>query len=80
MLQAAVVPPPSGTRRALERYFAVALYLLLVAGFATLASTGRLDAPSLLLASLALMFRGYLVAKGQQFNISERTASLLTLI
>src|SRR5512146_2026441 len=80
MLQPAVVPPPSGTRRALERYFAVALYLLLVAGFATLASTGRLDAPSLLLASLALMFRGYLVAKGQQFNISERTASLLTLI
>src|SRR5512146_2512223 len=80
MLQAAVVPPPSGTRRALERYFAVALYLLLVAGFATLASTGRLDAPSLLLAGLALMFRGYLVAKGQQFVISERTASLLTLV
>src|SRR5512146_48894 len=80
MLQAAVVPPPSGTRRALERYFAVALYLLLVAGFATLASTGRLDAPSLLLAGLALMFRGYLVAKGREFAISERTASLLTLI
>jgi len=80
MLQEAVVPPPTGTSRALERYFAVALYLLLVAGFATLASTGRLDAPSLLLAGLALMFRGYLVAKERQFNISERTASLLTLI
>ena len=80
MLQEAAVPPLAGTSRALERYFAVALYFLLVAGFATLASTGRLDAPSLLLAGLALMFRGYLVAKGQQFNISERTASLLTLI
>jgi len=80
MLQEAVAPPPAGTSRALERYFAVALYLLLVAGFATLASTGRLDAPSLLLAGLALIFRGYLIAKGRQFNISERTASLLTLI
>ena len=80
MLQAAAVSPPSGTSRALERYFAISLYLLLVAGFATLASTGRLDAPSILLAGLALIFRGYLVAKQQRFHISERTASLLTLI
>ena len=79
MLQAAAVPSAS-TSRALERYFRLAIYLLLVAGFATLASTGKLDAPSVLLVALALTFRGYLLAKGRELVISERTASLLTLI
>ena len=80
MFQETAVSSPDSTSRALERYFEIALYLLLVAGFATLASTGKLDAPSVLLVGLALIFRGYLVAKGQQVVISERIASLLTLI
>jgi transglutaminase-like putative cysteine protease len=71
---------PASTSRVLERYFEVALYLLLVAGFATLASTGKLDLPSVVLIGLVLMFRGYLVAQGRQVIISDRTASLLTLI
>jgi transglutaminase-like putative cysteine protease len=70
----------AGTSRAIERYFQVALYLLLVAGFATLASTGRLEGPSLLLMGLALAVRGYLLGKRRELVISERTASLLTLI
>ncbi|HTM42378.1 MAG TPA: hypothetical protein VL177_15765, partial [Terriglobales bacterium] len=80
MVQSATVLEPAGTSRAIERYFHLALYLLLVAGFATLASTGKLEAPSLLLVGLALVIRGYLLAKGRELVISERTASLLTLI
>lgn len=70
----------TSTTRALERYFKLALYLLMVAGFATLASTGKLDPPSLLLVGFALVLRGYILASGRHFTISERTASLLTLI
>ena len=80
MHQQAKVLTPASTSRVLERYFEVALYLLLVAGFATLASTGKLDFPSVLLVGLVLMFRGYLVGKGRQVVISDRTASLLTLL
>ena len=80
MLQEAAVAPAASTSRALDRYFEIALYLLLVAGFATLASTGKLDSPSLLLVSLALVFRGLLLARAREVVISERTASLLTLI
>ena len=80
MLQEISTAPAAGTAGALERYFEVALYLLMVAGFATLASTGKLDTPSLLLVGLALVIRGYLLAKRRRFSISERTASLLTLI
>ena len=80
MVPSATVLEPAGTSRAIERYFHLALYLLLVAGFATLASTGKLEAPSLLLVGLALVIRAYLLAKGRELVISERTASLLTLI
>jgi protein-glutamine gamma-glutamyltransferase len=80
MHQQANVLTPASTSRALERYFEVALYLLLVAGFATLASTGKLDLPSVALVGLVLIFRGYLVAQGRQVVISDKTASLLTLI
>jgi transglutaminase-like putative cysteine protease len=75
-----MILPPRGNRRAIDGYFHLALYLLLVTGFLTLASTGKLDAPSLLLGGLALMFRGYLLFTRRQFVISERTASLLTLV
>jgi protein-glutamine gamma-glutamyltransferase len=80
MFPEAAVSSPGGTSRAIERYFEIALYLLLLAGFGTLASTGKMDAPSILLAGLALMFRGYLVVQGRQLVISERVAALLTLI
>ena len=80
MHQQAMVPTPASTSRVLERYFEVALYLLLVAGFATLASTGKLDLPSVVLVGLVLIFRGYLVAQGRQVVISDKIASLLTLI
>jgi transglutaminase-like putative cysteine protease len=71
---------PLTAGRVIERYFQLSLYLLVVAGFATIAATGKLDFPSLLLVALALVVRGYQIAKEQQFLISERVTSLLTLL
>jgi transglutaminase-like putative cysteine protease len=80
MLSSSTTAEPLTTSRVIDRYFQVSLYLLVIAGFATIAVTGKLDAPSLLLATVALMVRGYQVAKDQQSLISERVSTLLTLI
>ncbi|MGA8068590.1 MAG: DUF3488 domain-containing protein, partial [Terriglobales bacterium] len=66
--------------KAIERYFNGALYLLVLTGFATLASTGGLDLPAVLLVALALAFRGYQLLTRREFVISERWTTLLTLI
>ena len=65
---------------AIERYFQVSLYLLIATGFATLASTGRLDAPALILVTLALLCRGYLLVRGRTLQLPERLTSYLTLV
>ena len=64
---------------AIRRYFDVGLYLLIFTGFATLASTGRLDIPTVLLVSLALLFRGYFLARRWHVLLSERWTNLLTI-
>jgi protein-glutamine gamma-glutamyltransferase len=64
---------------AVQRYFEVALYLLLFTGFGTLASTGGLDTVTVLLVSAALLFRGYLLASRRRLLIPERSISALTL-
>ena len=40
--------------KAIERYFNVALYVLVLCGFGALASTGGLDLPAVLLVGFAL--------------------------
>jgi transglutaminase-like putative cysteine protease len=64
---------------AIERHFQVSLFLLLSTGFATLASTGRLDGLSLLLAGIGLVLRGWQLARNYEFRISERWTSWITL-
>jgi protein-glutamine gamma-glutamyltransferase len=64
---------------AVQRYFEVALYLLVFTGFGTLASTGGLDTVTVLLVSAALLFRGYLLATRRILLIPERSISALTL-
>jgi protein-glutamine gamma-glutamyltransferase len=64
---------------AIERYFQVSLYLLVLTGFGTLASTGTLDAPAVLLVGMALLVRGYLLAKRSDIQIPSRWVNLLTL-
>jgi transglutaminase-like putative cysteine protease len=64
---------------AIRRYFDVGLYLLIFTGFGTLASTGRLDFPSVLFVTGALLFRGYVLARRRQVLLSERWTNLLTI-
>lgn len=66
--------------KAIERYFNVALFLLVLSGFGTLASTGGLDLPAVVIVGLALLFRGYLLLTQRDFVIPERSTSYLTLI
>jgi transglutaminase-like putative cysteine protease len=65
--------------RAIDHYFELALYLLVLTGFATLASTGGLDLPSTILVGVALAVRGYQLAKRQQFVISEAWTTPLSV-
>jgi protein-glutamine gamma-glutamyltransferase len=73
---------PNGTTmaKAIERYFNFSLYLLVVAGFGTLAITGGVDLPATLLVGLALALRGYQLLLRRGFVISERWTTLLTLV
>jgi transglutaminase-like putative cysteine protease len=66
--------------KAIERYFNIALFLLVLTGFIMLASTGGLDLPAITLVSLALLVRGYLLLKQLDFAIPESWTSLFTLI
>ncbi len=71
-----------GTRqieRALGRYFEVALYLLIVTAFVTLATTRGLDNFSVGFVSLALLLRGYLLARRQNLLLPEKWTTAATL-
>ncbi len=65
---------------AIERYFNVSLYLLVLTGFGTLAATGGLDLPTVILVTIALALRGYQLLSRRDFAIAERWTTLLTLI
>ena len=64
----------------IERYFEVSLYLLIVTGFATLVTTGKLDAIAVLGVTLALAFRGWLLARHRTVQIPEKWTTALTLV
>ena len=66
--------------QAIERYFNVALYLLVLSGFGALASTGGLDLPAVVLVGLALALRGFQLLTRREFAIPERWTTVLTLI
>jgi transglutaminase-like putative cysteine protease len=65
---------------AIERYLNFALFLLVLSGFFTLASTGSLDLPAIVVVGSALLFRGYQLLAGLQFVVPERWTTYLTLI
>ncbi len=66
-------------RADLQRYFEVALYLLIFSGFGTLASTGGVGLFTVLLVSAALLFRGYLLFRRRPWLIPERWIAFLTV-
>ena len=65
---------------AIQRYFDVSLYLLVLTGVGTLASTGTLGFPTVVLVGGALVFRGYLLAERRTLVIPERWTSILTIV
>ena len=73
--QSGIIP----VQRAIDNYFELALYLLVLTGFATLAGTGGLDLPSIVLVGTALAVRGYLLSKRRQFIIPERWTTPLSV-
>ena len=74
-------PSPLETQqmRAVERYFQITLYLLVLTGFATLASTGGLGTLTVLFVGLALLFRGFLLFTRRHLLIPERWTTILTI-
>jgi protein-glutamine gamma-glutamyltransferase len=65
--------------KAVERYFNVALYLLVLTGFGTLASTGGLDLPTVALVGSALAVRGFQLLTRRDFSLPEQWTNVLTL-
>ena len=72
--------PTTTMAKAIERYFSVALYLLVLTGFGALASTGGLDLPAVVGVGMALALRGYQLLTRREFAIPERWTNVLTLI
>lgn len=80
MTQLSIIDGPITVAAAIERYFNVALYLLVLSGFGALASTGGLDLPAVSLVGLALMVRGYQLLTRREFLIPERWTTVLTVV
>ena len=78
-MSSATQPGVIPLQKAIDVYFELALYLLVLTGFGTLASTGGLDLPSVLLTTAALAIRGYLLAKRRLVVISERWTTPLSI-
>jgi protein-glutamine gamma-glutamyltransferase len=72
-------PATASLPGALQRYFEVALYLLVVTAFGTLTSTGGLGIVPVVLVSVALLLRGYLLFQRRAWLIPERWTAFLTL-
>jgi transglutaminase-like putative cysteine protease len=66
--------------KGIERYFNVALYMLVLTGFGALASTGGLDLTAVTLVGVALTIRGYQLLARREFAIPELWTTYLTVI
>jgi protein-glutamine gamma-glutamyltransferase len=63
----------------MHHHFEIAVYLTVAMGFITLALTGGLGVIAVILVSLALLLRGYLLLTRRSWLISEHATSFLTL-
>lgn len=80
MTDGSINPGEITVAKAIERYFNLALYLLVLSGFGALASTGGLDLPAVILVGLAFALRGYQLLTRREFVIPDRWTTFLTLI
>jgi len=74
-VMAAIAHPVSTV---VQRYFEVSLFLVLTVGFLTLASTGRLDIPSLVVAGLALGVKALRYRRHPEPELSPTMVNRLT--
>jgi protein-glutamine gamma-glutamyltransferase len=74
--QSGVIPLP----QAINKYLELCLFLLVLMGFGTLASTGALDLPAIVLAGAAFAFRGYLLTQRKRLVIPDRWTTPLTIL
>ena len=77
------LPPRTRQRRpplpAVQRYFEVSLFLLVATGVLAIVSTGKLDIFSVLIPSVALIYKGIRMQRGRGPEISPRVATWLVL-
>ena len=72
--------PKLRTAKAIERYFNVSLFLLVLSGFVMLASTGSLDLLAVTGVGFALFARGYFLLTRRDVRIPESWTTYLTLV
>jgi transglutaminase-like putative cysteine protease len=70
---------PVGPAPPAERFFRLAVFFLLLIAVASLATTGKLDLPSAILATAAVIFKGVRRWNGKPPEISPRTATFLVI-
>src|SRR2546427_8148944 len=64
---------------AVEKFFQLSLLGLVASGFLAVAGSGYLDAPTTILTAAGLLLRAALGAGWLRLNITERTATVLTI-
>src|SRR5271157_4636085 len=72
--------PPETRLAALDRYFKLSLYLLLLTSVLALVSTGKLDLIAIIAAPAALLVKGYRWLHGHKPELSPRAASWLVIL
>ena len=73
------ITPAQAAPAAVERYFEIALYLLVITGFLTLAGTGKLNLIAAGLGGVALFYRGYLLVRRESVRIPVEWSNYVTL-
>jgi len=83
MAKAAAIDPTELARKqshvSVERYFEASLLLMLGTAFVTVATTGKLDLPSVLVVSIAMLLRLWSHVRELDYSISPRTVTRLSV-
>lgn len=74
-----IIEPIPAHLSAIRRHFEISLYFLLLTGVLTLVSTGKLDLVTILALPAAMLFKGYRWWHGKGPEITNRTATWLTV-
>ncbi len=72
-------PTTAPSLPAVQRYFEISLFLLVATGVLSIVSTGKLDIVSVLIPSVALIYKGIRMQRGQGPEITPRAATWLVL-